>query len=201
MLGPFPTGPLPASCFLVQGQWLVTWGLRKCQEGLTLWVPDISFLMLPLFIAPCLPLFFLPSWAQLCASTPPGSWHFHHKGVFFMRDEKCRQERASHSGSLGKGYRGQRPWGLKVSRKCAFPVHSPRRHFPFPKATDASDPDFPLAEGDSVPQIKEWMILPLRKKRVSLLPWPQHFQGVIWSSGTQFHSSKRKVEREGEKYR
>lgn len=142
---PSLTGPLPASCFLVQGQWLVTWGLRKCQKELTPWVPETSFLMLPLFISPCLPLFFLPSWAQLCASTPPGSWRFHHKGVFFMRDEKCRQERASHSGSLRKDSQGQRPWSLKVSRGCALPASSLYRDFPFPEATDASDPDVLLA--------------------------------------------------------
>lgn len=72
-----------------------------------------------------------------------------------MRDEKCKQERASYSGSLGKDSRGQRPWGLKVSRERVLPVWSLHRDFPIPEAGDASDPDFPLAERDPVPQTKK----------------------------------------------
>lgn len=83
---PSLTGPLPASSFLVLGQWLVTWGLRTCQEELTPWAPDISFLMLFLFISPCLPLL-LPAQLGpvLCQRTtrelalPPQRGLFHER--------------------------------------------------------------------------------------------------------------------------
>lgn len=55
-VGPFPDWSL--TCFLLPcpGAMVGNLGVKDCQEGLTPWVPDISFLMLPLFISPCLPL-------------------------------------------------------------------------------------------------------------------------------------------------